>query len=84
MTQHNEDAEKEQEEEAASKLAETYELVEQILLHVDIADVFVKQRVSATWRNVVQRSTSLKKKMWLAKSLIRLRASFIRVLAGAT
>lgn len=47
---------------------DTYELLEIILLRIPMKQLFVYQRVSKTWRSVIERSANLQKKMFLRAS----------------
>lgn len=48
-----------------SGVLDTYELLENILLRVPMKQLFVVQRVSKTWKDIIERSQSLRKKMFL-------------------
>lgn len=50
---------------AAKAAGSTYELVEQILLSLPPKRLFVLQGVNSDWRDIIQRSQRLKKKMFL-------------------
>ena len=53
---------------AVSRVLSTYELLEQILLHLQLKDLFVIQRVDTTWRDLIHRSEPIRKKKFLTPS----------------
>lgn len=50
---------------SGERASDTYELLEQILLCLPIKDLFVVQRVSRTWKSIIQQSRGIRKKMFL-------------------
>lgn len=44
---------------------DTYELLERVLTNLPMKQLFVVQRVSLTWKAVIERSQPLQKKMFL-------------------
>ncbi|KXT13584.1 hypothetical protein AC579_8093 [Pseudocercospora musae] len=50
---------------ARSKVLSTVELLEQILLGIRWNELFVLQRVSSTWRDVIQESVLVREKMYI-------------------
>lgn len=51
---------------AAETVFSTNELLEQILLHLSIDDLFKTLQVSNTWQTVISRSKAIRRKMFLA------------------
>lgn len=50
---------------AAQAVLNTYELLEQILLHLPWKEKFAVQRVSPFWKDLIQRSQILRQRMWI-------------------
>lgn len=50
---------------ASASVLGTYELLENILLHLSLEDLFVVQRVATSWKDLLRRSKGLQKKMFL-------------------
>lgn len=55
----------------------TTELLEQIISHLPIHQVFAVQRVSRRWKEVINSSSKIQKKMWLRSSSTRVLAPSI-------
>lgn len=55
------------------KVLATYELVENILLHLPMHNIFTCQRVSRQWRSIIERSIPLREKMFLLSTSASLR-----------
>lgn len=49
-----------------SRVLGTYELLERILLHLPLKNLYVLQRVSTTWRDLIERSKPIQQKMFIA------------------
>lgn len=50
---------------STSAVLGTYELLEHILLELPLRDLFVVQSVSSAWKNIINRSEAIKKRMFL-------------------
>lgn len=60
---------------AAGAVFSTYELMEEMLLHLPLPDLFILQRVSSTWQCVAKRSEAIRRKMFLLPRSTPLRPS---------
>lgn len=49
---------------AAQKVIATYELLENILIHLPMVDVLLDQRVSRSWQSIIERSVGLQEKLF--------------------
>ena len=50
---------------ATTRVLETYELLEMVLAKTTPKDLFVMQRVSKTWKSLIERSEQLQQTMFL-------------------
>ncbi|CZT14202.1 uncharacterized protein RCC_00176 [Ramularia collo-cygni] len=57
----------------AEKVLTTYELLENILIHLPMHNIFTCQRVSRQWQSIIQRSVRLREAMFLTSSSTPLR-----------